>query len=145
MCSHGRWIYYCICNQCLSPLMLWVRISIRTRCTTLCDKVCQWLATGRWFSLCPLISSNNKTDHDITVILLKVALNTIKQASKHLGHDKGARLRTPLRSIHETIGSGIQTMQTVRKYLHMEYIYLSRSDIQELVVPIMITLIESCC
>jgi hypothetical protein len=30
--------------------MLWVRISIRTRCTTLCDKVCQWLATGRWFS-----------------------------------------------------------------------------------------------
>ena len=27
-------------NQCLSPLMLWVRISIRARCTTLCDKVC---------------------------------------------------------------------------------------------------------
>jgi hypothetical protein len=24
----------------------WVRISIRARCTTLCDKVCQWLATG---------------------------------------------------------------------------------------------------
>jgi len=24
------------CNQCLSPLMLWVRISIRSRCTTLC-------------------------------------------------------------------------------------------------------------
>jgi hypothetical protein len=23
--------------------MLWVRISIRARCTTLCDKVCQWL------------------------------------------------------------------------------------------------------
>jgi len=22
-----------ICNQCLSPLMLWVRISIRARCT----------------------------------------------------------------------------------------------------------------
>jgi hypothetical protein len=32
-----------LCNQCLSPLMLWVRISIRARCTTLCDKVCQWL------------------------------------------------------------------------------------------------------
>jgi hypothetical protein len=30
----------------LSPLMLWVRISIRARCTTLCDKVCQWLATA---------------------------------------------------------------------------------------------------
>jgi hypothetical protein len=57
--------------------MLWVRISIRARCTTLCDKVCQWLATGRWFSP---VSSTNKTDHhDITEILLKVALNTIKQ------------------------------------------------------------------
>jgi hypothetical protein len=36
-------------------------------CTTLCDKVCQWLATGRWFSPGPPISSTNKTDcHDIT-------------------------------------------------------------------------------
>jgi len=25
-----------ICNQCPSQLMLWVRISIRARCTTLC-------------------------------------------------------------------------------------------------------------
>ena len=45
--------------------------------TTLCDKVCQWLATGRWFSP---VSSTNKTDrHDITEILLKLALNTINQ------------------------------------------------------------------
>ena len=36
---------------------------------------CQWLAIGRW--LTP-VSSTNKTDrHDITKILLKVALNTI--------------------------------------------------------------------
>ena len=48
--SYGSWIYNYLCNQCLSPLMLWVRISIRARCTTLCDKVCQWLATGLWFS-----------------------------------------------------------------------------------------------
>jgi hypothetical protein len=48
------------------------------RCTTLCDKICQWLATGQWFSPGPPVSSNNKTDrHDITEILLKVALNTI--------------------------------------------------------------------
>jgi hypothetical protein len=33
-----------------SPLMLWVRISNMARCITLCDKVCQWLATCRWFS-----------------------------------------------------------------------------------------------
>ena len=46
--------------------------------TTFCDKVCQGLATGRWFSLGTLISSTNKTDcHDTTEILLKVALNTI--------------------------------------------------------------------
>jgi hypothetical protein len=45
------WIYNYLCNQCLSSLILWVRISIRARCTTLCDEVCQWLATGRWFSL----------------------------------------------------------------------------------------------
>ena len=76
-------IYNYLCNQCLSPLMLWVRILIRTWCTILCDKVCQWLATGRRFSLGPLVSSTNKTDrHDITEILLKVALNTIKTSKK---------------------------------------------------------------
>ena len=79
--SYGSWIYNYLCNQCLSPLMLWVRISIRARCTTLCDKVCQWLATGWWFSLLwSLVSFTNKTDHhNIAEILLKVALNTIKQ------------------------------------------------------------------
>jgi len=42
--------------------------------TTLCDKVCQRLATDRWFSP---VSSANKTDrHDIAEILLKVALNS---------------------------------------------------------------------
>jgi hypothetical protein len=35
--------------------------------------------TGQWFSLGTPVSSTNKTDrHDITEILLKVALNTIK-------------------------------------------------------------------
>jgi hypothetical protein len=77
---YGSLIYNYLCNQCLSPLMLWVQISIMARCTTLCDKVCQWLATGQWLSQGPLVSSTNKTDHhDITEILLKVALNTIKQ------------------------------------------------------------------
>ena len=45
--------------------------------TTLCDKVCQLLATGQWFSQGTLVASINKTDrHDITEILLRVALNT---------------------------------------------------------------------
>ena len=80
--SYSGWIYNYLCNQCLSPLMLWVRISIRARCITLCDKVCQWMAC-RWFSPDPPVSSTNKTDsHDITEILLKVAFNTIKQTNK---------------------------------------------------------------
>jgi hypothetical protein len=82
--SNGSWIYNYLCNQCLSPQMLWVRISIRTRCTTLCDKVSQRLVTGRWFSPGPRVSSTNKTDrHDITKILLKVEiLFVIKQTNK---------------------------------------------------------------
>jgi len=48
--------------------------------TTLCDKVCQSLVLGGWFSPGTPVSSTNKTDlHDITEILLKVALNTITQ------------------------------------------------------------------
>ena len=47
--SYGSWIYYYLCNQCLSPLTLWVRILLINK-------------TGH---------------HDITEILLKVALNTI--------------------------------------------------------------------
>jgi hypothetical protein len=71
--SHDSWTYNYLCNRCLSPLMLWVRISIRTRCTTLFDKVGQWFVTGRWFSPGPPVSSNNKTDrHHINEILLKV-------------------------------------------------------------------------
>jgi hypothetical protein len=44
--------------------------------TSLCDKVCQWFAAGRWFSPYSPVSSTSKTDHhDITEILLNVALN----------------------------------------------------------------------
>jgi hypothetical protein len=57
--SYGSRIYNYLSNQCLSPLMLWVRILIRARCTTLCDKVCQWLEAGWWFSP---VSATNKTD-----------------------------------------------------------------------------------
>jgi len=46
--------------------------------TTLCDKVCKWLARGLWFSPGTLVFFTNKTDHhNIAEILLKVALNTI--------------------------------------------------------------------
>jgi hypothetical protein len=73
------WFFYSLVYTCQSPLMLWVRISIRARYTTLCYKVCQWFSPG------PQVSSTNKTDHhDIIEILLKVALNTIKQTNN--GH-----------------------------------------------------------
>ena len=60
--------------------MLWVRITLGRGVldTTLCDKVCQWLAIGRWFSPGTPVFSTNRTDcHDISEILSKVALNTI--------------------------------------------------------------------
>jgi hypothetical protein len=72
-----------MCNQCLK---LWVWTPFMARCTrcTLCDKVCQLLATGRWFSPGTPASSTNKTDHnDITEILLKVALNTTTPNQRH--------------------------------------------------------------
>ena len=77
--SYGSWNYNYLCNQRLSPLTMWVRILLRRGIidTTLCDKVCHWLATGRWFSPGSPISSINKTDrNDITETLLKVVLNT---------------------------------------------------------------------
>jgi hypothetical protein len=76
--SHGSWVSNYLFNQCLSSLTLWVRIPLR-RCvldTTLCDKVYQWHAAGRWFSPSTPVSSFR---HDIAEILLKVALNTINQ------------------------------------------------------------------
>jgi hypothetical protein len=30
--------------------------------TTVCDKVCQWLVSGRWFLVVTPVSSTNKTD-----------------------------------------------------------------------------------
>jgi hypothetical protein len=76
--SYGSWIYKYHCNRCLSPLMFWVRLPLRARCTTLYDKVCQWLAAGRWFSPGLPISSTNKTDeHDWNSV--ESGVNTIKQ------------------------------------------------------------------
>ena len=75
--SYGSWVYNYLCNQCLSPLTLWVWIPLRRGLlnTTLCDNVCQCLTAGQWFS--PISSSNKTVRHDITEMLLKVALNTI--------------------------------------------------------------------
>ena len=55
---------------------------------------------GRWFSLGTLVSSTNKTDgHDITEILLKVALRTIKlnQTSKKLKFNLRVELKSHMK------------------------------------------------
>jgi hypothetical protein len=71
---YGSWIYKYLCNQCLSPIMLWVRIPLRRGVLdiTFCDKVCQLLAVARWLFPGTPVSSTNKTE-----ILLKVTVNFI--------------------------------------------------------------------
>ena len=84
--SYGSWIYNYLYGQFLSPLTLrvWTPFRRGVLVARLCDKVCQWLATGRWFPPGTPVSSTNKTDHhEITEILLKVALNTIKPKPIH--------------------------------------------------------------
>jgi len=51
--SYGSWIYNYLCNQCLSPLKLWVRIPHLWRGildTTLCDKLFSDLRRSMVFS-----------------------------------------------------------------------------------------------
>ena len=55
------------------------KLKLRSHDYTCCCliEVCQWRATGRWFSPGTLVSFTNKTDHhNITEILLKVTFNT---------------------------------------------------------------------
>ena len=68
--SYGSWISNYLCNQCLSPVMLRVRISLRRGV----------LDTPLFYAVCSgtPASYSNKTDrHDLTWKILKVALNTI--------------------------------------------------------------------
>jgi len=89
--SYGGWIYKYLCSQCLSPLMLWVRLPLRAMYTTLCDKVCQWPLIDRWFFPGPPVSSTNKTDrHDITEIIVESGVKHHKTNihDKHLLGDQ---------------------------------------------------------
>jgi len=79
----GRMVVGCITTYAVSACHHW-RCEFEHRSwrsvldTTLSDKVFQWLAAGRWFFPGTPVSSTNKTDlHDITEILLKVAINNI--------------------------------------------------------------------
>ena len=78
--SYESWIYSCLYNQCLSPQTLWVKsrpgevYSMQhyvIKFVSVLQQVCGFL----WVLRCtPLIKLDG---HDITEILLKVALNTI--------------------------------------------------------------------
>ena len=92
--SYGRWIYNYLCNHCLSPLTLWVRIhsvevyliqhylikfiSDLRQVGGFLRVLCFPSPTGWWFSPGTPLPFTNKTDrHYVTEILLKVVLNTI--------------------------------------------------------------------
>ena len=80
-------------------------------------KVCQWLETGRWFSSGPPISSTTKTDrHDITEILWKVALNTIKP--NHINCYKVVDIIDITSFI---LSIKINWFQNVNRMIHMEF------------------------
>jgi len=80
---YGSWIYNYVCNQCLLPLKLWVRTPFMARCARY---------NIMWKSLSVICDRSvvfsgytNKTyHHDITEILLKVALNTITLTLKNM-------------------------------------------------------------
>ena len=75
-----KWIMNYLCNQCLSPLKLWVCIVLMARCTRY---NIMWSSLSV-ISLGTPVSSTNKTDcHDVTEILLKVALNIITLTPEH--------------------------------------------------------------
>ena len=77
--SCGCWISSYLCNQSLSPLMLWVRIQLRRVAlnTTLCYQVCQWLGAGRGFSPGNPVYSTCKTDPP------RYNWNIVESANKH--------------------------------------------------------------
>ena len=95
---------------------------------TLCDKVCQRLATGRWFSSGTPVSSCNKTDlHDITEILLKVALNTINlpKASKLTENHKNIFFQ-----YHNLIYKVVSEKKIFKNFSQSEYITGSGSHVE---------------
>ena len=89
--------------------------------TTLCDKVCQWLVTGQWFSLGTPVSSTNETDsHDITEILLKVVLNTINQTKPACG-------RLDQESIIPSVGSNAALILSIRNINVCYWMFLNNA------------------
>jgi hypothetical protein len=78
-CKHRLYCLWCShLKQFISYIFLVFLLGFTTTCsikvvssrlcqgvlyTSLCDKVCQWVSTGRWFTPDTPLSSTNKTDH----------------------------------------------------------------------------------
>ena len=98
MCSFSSVLYHVInCEFKSPPLMVrctrsWWGVLTHGEVYSMQHYVIKfvWIVTGRWFSHGTLVSSTNKTDHhDITEILLKVALKTITPPSRREIHYVG--------------------------------------------------------
>jgi hypothetical protein len=61
-----------------------------------CDKICQWLVAGQWFSLGTLVSSTSKTDsHKTAEILLKVASPSINYSDVYIMKSLTGKIKCP--------------------------------------------------
>jgi hypothetical protein len=69
----SSWIYNYLCNQCLSPLMLWVQISLKARCTT-CDKICPQTFNSSFRYKDDVMSLNNSWFCDYLHIIYPIKL-----------------------------------------------------------------------
>ena len=85
--SYGSWIYNYLCNWCLLPLIsLWCcnfeSSSGRGVQHYVIKVVCNLRQVGVFFPGSPFSSTNKSDCHNITEILLKVALNTINHKNQ---------------------------------------------------------------
>jgi hypothetical protein len=91
--------------------------------TILCDKVCQWLATYRWFSSGTLVSTTNKTDNYFTITTAPIlmydypvmswkdaSLEPSPKNTKHLSYIKIQNTKANIYTITSILN------QNVRKY-----------------------------
>jgi hypothetical protein len=84
MCRFGLvlWCFNSTFNN-ISVSSWWISV-IFTHFLTLCDKVCQWLTTGQWFSQGTPVSCTNKTDgHYIMKYCWMWHFNTINPTLFH--------------------------------------------------------------
>jgi hypothetical protein len=86
-------------------IVIWIVMYDRT----LCDQVCAWLATGRWFSPGTPGSSTNTMDrHDRNEILLIVSFNTIIWTFVLMSISE---LVTPLRVMENRISENVENLK----------------------------------